>query len=129
MEKKPGAGLTADDRKKAIQLSCGLLIAGFIFMLRSRQVFLVFFCLSAAAFASGMLFPRLISPVLAGLDWSITRLTRLFAAVVLTIFYFFILTPFALAQRLFTGREKAKDSYWQPKPAEGPGIAGFQRQF
>ena len=129
MEKIACPGLTAGIRRKALQLAAGLLVVGTIFMLRHRPAFMVFYCLSAAVFASGILCPRIISPLLAGLDKAITGLTRLVAVALLIVFYFLVITPSGLLQKALGGREKTTGSYWRPKTPGEQGPGTFERQF
>jgi hypothetical protein len=68
--------------------------------------------------------PAALRPLEAGWMWMAQRLGRVGNTVLLTVFFFLILSPFALVLRVFgrdrlAVRSRGRDSYWVPCVHEG----------
>jgi len=114
----------------------GVLVAfGIWFLVRHKSSYPFFLVPGVALIASGALAPRTLKYIY--IAWMAVAFTLGFvmSQVILTLFFFLIVTPIGLLARLFRkdflARKLEKDaaSYWVPCPKESKTAESYYRQF
>jgi hypothetical protein len=122
-------------RKFGWQVGGVLLVLGGWFLYRHKSAAPIFLAIGALLFLFGLGAPQRLRRVyLAWMSIGIT-LGLIVTAILLTFFYYLILTPIGLMARL-AGKdfmERRKDptakTYWSPRPSRARDPAHFERQF
>jgi hypothetical protein len=117
---------TSRSRSAAFMCAAGLSCAGVIAWLRHAPSFPVFFLISGAVGICGLLFPRQ-----SGLFFSgIQLLLHWLGVFALAVFYFLVLTPWALVCRLLIGKKRESvQSYWVRRPPDRGLPEQYERQY
>ncbi|MFH1867828.1 MAG: SxtJ family membrane protein [Candidatus Omnitrophota bacterium] len=89
----------------------------------------VSYCIAGIVFTMTMLFPGQFKKATHAI------VDFIFAKVLLSVFFFLVITPVGLTMRLF-GKdpldkriEKDRDSYWIKRDAQAEDISGYEKQF
>jgi len=122
-------------RKFGLLVGGVLLALGILFLIRHKSNYLFFLAPGVALIASGALAPRALKYIY--IAWMALAFTVGFvmSQVILTLFFFAVVTPIGLLARLFRkdflARELEKDaaSYWVPCPKESKTAESYYRQF
>lgn len=110
------------------------LLWGIILWWRGKLYYPVFFLLAAVFLILTIIFPSLLGPI--EKNWlRLTKfISKIITATVLMIFYYLILTPIGVGNRLFGGKfldlkiDKGQKSYWLEKK-KGDEAENYNRQF
>ena len=129
---RTGAG---DLRKFGLMVGAGFIFLGVLLLLRDRSSYVAFCGAGALLTAFGVIWPRALKYVY--IAWMALAFTLGFVMsnVILTLFFFLLVTPIGLLSRLFGKDFLARKldrhaaSYWIPRPYETRTAESYERQF
>lgn len=109
--------VTANPRRFGLLVGGACVIISGWLAWRERAAAPYVFGVGSMLVAAGVLWPSVLRPLETAWMWMAKRLGRVGNTVILTLFFFLVLTPFALALRVF-GRDRLavrspkRESYW-----------------
>lgn len=111
-----------------------LLLSGYFYFVDLLSTSIILLILSILFFIFSLAFPRLLKPL--NISWMFIGylLGKIISPIVLGVIFYFFITPFALAMRVF-GRDelnlkdKPRTSYWDERIPIGPRSKSFKDQF
>lgn len=129
---RTGAG---DLRKFGLTVGGVFILLGILFLLRHRSSYSAFFSAGGLLMAFGIIWPRALKYVY--IAWMALAFTLGFVMsnVILTLFFFLVVTPIGLLARLFQKDfltrkwDKGNRSYWIPSGKELKTAKTYERQF
>jgi hypothetical protein len=125
-----------DLRKFGLVVGGVFLLLGLWFLLRHKPVWPYLLSPGVLLTVFGLLAPRALRPVYLGWMAMAFALGLVVSTVLLTLFFFLVITPVSLMARLF-GKDflslrlnPASTSYWLPRERRAPRqVADYERQF
>lgn len=124
-----------DLRKFGLVVGGVLTALGLFFWLRSKSAFPYFLWPGAGMVVAGMIFPRALRSVYIAWMSVAFVLGYVMAHIILTLFFFLVVTPIGLFARL-TGKDflslkldRSGKSYWIPREQKPKSPADYERQF
>jgi hypothetical protein len=129
---KPG---TRDLRKFGLLVGGVFAAFAFLFWLRHKPAYPYFFWTGAALIAFGTILPRALKYIYVAWMTLAFVLGFIMARVILTLFFFLVVTPIGLVARL-AGKDflrlkldKSALSYWIPREPKTQSAGDYERQF
>jgi hypothetical protein len=122
-------------RKFGLTVGCVFIFLGVLFLLRQKSSYPIFFGAGAALSIFGVIWPRVLKYIY--IAWMALAFTLGFVMsnMILTLFFFMVVTPIGLLARLFgkdfLAREwnKSASSYWIQCPRQMRNAKSYERQF
>ena len=126
---------TRDLRKFGLMVGGVFAAVALLFWLRHKPVYPYFLGVGAMLIAFGAIWPRALKYIYIAWMSLAFVLGFIMAHVILTLFFFLVVTPIGLVARLF-GKDflrlklnKAASSYWIPREPKVQTAADYERQF
>ncbi len=111
------------------------LILGFWFLYRGRSTSFIFILIGAALVLLGLVSPRILQPVYKVWMTLAVAMGFLMTNIILTVFFYFVMTPFAFILRLSgkrfldLGFRTGQKSYWNYRPHREASREDLEKQF
>jgi hypothetical protein len=123
---RPVSRSDRDLRKFGLVMTGALGVLGGLAAWRGRGAGIVLFAAAALFLALALLVPRLLGPVERAWMAVARVLSVVMTHVILTLFYYLVITPFGLVMRV-SGRDplglrpaRTRESFWEPVESPGP---------
>jgi len=124
-----------DLRKFGLTVGGVFAVLGLLFLLRHKAHWPYFLWPGAGLIAAGVIFPRALKWVYIAWMSIAFVLGLVMAHLILTLFYFLVITPIGLVARLFgqdflsMKLDRAAGSYWIPREKKVKSPQDYERQF